>query len=438
LIKACIVAQTVRAFSFVNASANSTRKKVFTMKQIPLCLAILLVAFCSPSSAQVERRDKGLFVEPKNEFYDSIKKEIGAFKSKPEPATKKFRMDFTGLDLPKTVEEFTSYWRTPPISQGMTGTCWSFSTTSYFESEIYRLTKREIKLSELYTVYWEYVEKARRFVRERGNSEFGEGSEANAVTRIWKTYGIVPADAYSGMQAGQKFHDHTALFQEMKDYLTAVKNSNAWNEEVVVTTIKAILNHHLGEPPTSVTVGGTRMTPQEYLKSVVRLKLDDYVSFLSLAEKPYYKQVEYEVPDNWWHSSEYHNLPLNEFMAILKHAIRSGFTLALGGDTSEPGYEGHAGVAMVPSFDIPSAYIDENARQMRFSNSTTQDDHGIHLVGFKETPAGDWYLIKDSGAGSRNNSHPGYYFYHEDYVKLKILDFMVHKDAALDILKKFK
>jgi bleomycin hydrolase len=75
---------------------------------------------------------------------------------------------------------------------------------------------------------------------------------------------------------------------------------------------------------------------------------------------------------------------------------------------------------------------------MRFSNSTTGDDHGIHLVGFKEKGGQDWYLIKDSGSSSRNNSHPGYYFYHEDYVKLKILDFMVHRNVAEDVLKKFK
>ena len=45
-------------------------------------------------------------------------------------------------------------------------------------------SKKEVKLSEIYTVYWEYLEKARRFVRERGNSAFGQGSEANAVPRI--------------------------------------------------------------------------------------------------------------------------------------------------------------------------------------------------------------------------------------------------------------
>ncbi|HCV41912.1 MAG TPA: peptidase C1 [Bacteroidetes bacterium] len=388
--------------------------------------------------AQGERKDRGIFVEPKNEFMDSIKKEVGTYNKKPVKPERKWRIDFSSLDLPKATTEFTSYWCTPPISQGESGMCWAFSTISFFESEIHRLAKREIKLSELYTVYWEYVEKARRYVQERGDSEFGQGSEANAVPRIWKLYGTLPAEAYTGMKPHQKFHGHAALFQEMKDYLTSLKTSQAWNEEVAISTIKSILNHYLGEPPTSILVDGMKMTPREYLDKVVKLNLDDYVEFMSLAEKPYYQQVEYEVSDNWWHSQQYYNIPLDEYMMMLKRAIRKGFTMALGGDTSEPGLEGHAGVAVVPSFDIPAAYIDENARQMRFSNSTSTDDHGIHLVGFKETPGGDWYLIKDSGSGSRNNTHPGYYFYHEDYVKLKMLDFMVHKDAAEDILKKFK
>jgi bleomycin hydrolase len=408
------------------------------MKQSHIILMSFVLLAANPVFAQDQKKDRAIYVEPRNEFLDSIKKEIGAFAAKREPVKKRIRMDFTGIDLPRSIVEFTGYWRTPPISQGSTGTCWAFSTVSFFESEIYRLTKREIKLSEVHTVYWEYVEKARRFVRERGDSEFGEGSEANAVTRIWKKYGTVPAPAYTGLQRGQKFHDHGNLFQEMRDYLTALKNSHAWNEDVAISTIRSILNHHLGEPPATVTVDGATMTPQEYLAKVVRLNLDDYVELLSLAEKPYYKQVEYEVPDNWWHSAQYHNIPLDEFMMVLKRAIRKGYTLALGGDTSEPGYEGHAGVGVVPSFDIPAAFIDEHARQLRFSNSSTQDDHGIHLVGFKESPEGDWYLIKDSAAGSRNNSHPGYYFYHENYVKLKMLDFMVHKDAAKDILGKFE
>ena len=402
---------------------------------IVLCV---LAVVTSLASAQPEKRDRAVFVELKNEFMDSVKKEIATYGKKEEAPKKKMKMDFSGLDLPRSTNEFTSFWHSPPVSQAVTGTCWSFSTTSFFESEIYRLTKREIKLSEIFTVYWEYVEKARRFVRERGDSEFGEGSEANAVPRIWKQYGIVPGGAYTGLLPGHTFHNHEQLLAEMKNYLTSLKANHAWNEDEAVATIKSILNHYLGEPPTSVVVNGVKMTPREYFEKVVKLNVDDYVDFMSLEERPYYGRVEYEVPDNWWHSKEYYNVPLNDFMMILKRAIRKGFTMALGGDTSEPGYEGHAGVGMVPSFDIPSAYIDEDARQLRFSNSTTTDDHGIHLVGFKEKGGADWYLIKDSGSGSRNNSHRGYYFFHEDYVKLKMMDFMVHKDVAEDVLKKFK
>ena len=146
--------------------------------------------------------------------------------------------------------------------------------------------------------------------------------------------------------------------------------------------------------------------------------------------------IEYKVPDNWWHSKEYFNIPLDEFMAALKKAVRIGYTIELWGDVSEPGIEGHAGVAVVPTFDIPSQYIGESARQLRFSNGTTGDDHGIHIVGYLEKEGKDWYLIKDSGSGSRNNSHPGYMFFHEDYVKLKMLGFGVHKSAIPELAKK--
>jgi bleomycin hydrolase len=206
----------------------------------------------------------------------------------------------------------------------------------------------------------------------------------------------------------------------------------------VVETIKSILNYYLGAPPTSVTVEGKAYSPKEYLENYLGLKLDDYIDVLSYMQKPYYEKVEYEVPDNWWHSSDYYNLPLDEFLAVLKKAIRNGFTVGLGGDVSEPGKSAELDVFMVPDFDIPSEYIDENARQFRFSNQTTTDDHGIHLVGYLNKPDQNWYLIKDSGAGSRNGNNKGYYFFTEDYIKLKIMDYIVHKDALGDLINKFK
>lgn len=404
-------------------------------RQYPILLFAAIVFACS-TFAQAPRKDRALFVEPKNEFLDTIKKESAAFETRTEPSKKQLQLDFTGIDCPASVGEFKQYWHTPPISQGISGMCWCFSATSFFESEIYRLTKRQIKLSELHTVYWEYVEKARRFIQERGNSVFGEGSEANAVRRIWKMYGVVPAEAFTGLSPDQKFHDHSKLFAEMNNFLQSLKRVDAWNEEEALRTIRSILNHYLGEPPKAVVVDGKMMTPKEYLENVVRLNLDEYVEVMSLMEKPYFRFVEYEVPDNWWHSKEYFNVPLDEYMDGMKRAVRSGQTVCIGGDVSEPGYEGHAGMAIVPTFDIPSQYIDENARQFRFSNGTTGDDHGIHIVGYLEKDGKDWYLVKDSGAGSRNNAHPGYYFYTEDYVKLKMLGYTVHRGVIQDLLKR--
>ena len=404
-------------------------------------LPILLLGFIiilSTALGQAPKKDRAVFVEPKNEFLDTIKKESAASETKAQPLKKQLQLDFSGLYRPSSVNDFKQYWHSQPVSQGVSGMCWCFSATSFFESEIYRLTKRQIKLSELHTVYWEYVEKARRFIQERGNSAFGEGSEANAVRRIWKTYGVVPGEAYTGLKQGQKFHDHSKLFVEMNNYLQGLKASNAWNEDEALNTIKSILIHYLGEPPKAVVVENKTMTPKEYLENVVRLNLEDYVEVMSLMEKPFYQFAEFEVHDNWWHSKEYFNVPLNDFMDAIKKAIRSGYTVCIGGDVSEPGYEGHAGVAIVPTFDIPSEYIDDHARQFRFSTGTTGDDHGIHMVGYLDKDGKDWYLIKDSGSGSRNNAHPGYYFYTEDYAKLKMLGCTLHKDAVRDLLGKLQ
>jgi bleomycin hydrolase len=402
-------------------------------------LYLFTISFCFSffSISLSQDKNKGLFVDPKPGFYDEVLKGIKEFNEKPKQDKKSFKMDFTGVELPKSIEEFTYQWHNETVSQGNTGTCWSYSTTSFFESEIYRLHGKKVKLSEMYTAYWEYVEKTKRFIRERGNSVFGEGSEANAVPRIWEEYGIVPNDAYTGMLPGQKFHNHSTMFKEMNSYLKHIKSINAWNEGDAVNTIKAIMGHYMGTPPTEVIIDGKTYSPKEYLKSYLNLELDDYVDILSIKQQPYWKQVVYEVPDNWWFGDSYYNVPLEAYMNIIKSAIKDGYTMSIGGDVSEAGYDSWAKCAIVPTFDIPSEYINEDARQFRFSNKTTTDDHGIHLVGFKEQDGVTWFLIKDSGAGARNTGDIGYYFYHEDYVKLKIMDFMIHKDAVSELLRKF-
>ncbi|MCX7983474.1 MAG: C1 family peptidase [Bacteroidetes bacterium] len=388
------------------------------------------------SAQQVERRERAVFIERRREFYDSMKTTLDKFYEKKREPQKELIVDFSSFNPPKESAEFVTYWHNPPASQGISGMCWCFSTTSFFESEIYRLSKRVLKLSELYTVYWEYVEKAKGYVRARGNQEFGEGSECDAVIRVWKKYGIVPANAYTGIKHGQPFHDHRALFAELSTFLHSIKQTGTWNEELVEQTVRSILNEHLGEPPKMVVVDGASYTPKEYLEKVVRLNLDDYIQLTSFADRSYYEWTVFDVPDNWWFSRDYFNVPFSEFVSSIKRALRSGYTVVLGGDVSEPGIYGKAGIAVIPTFDIPPQYIDEYARIYRFRNGTTGDDHGVHCVGYTIRDGTEWYLIKDSGAGSRDNTHPGYFYFHEDYVKLKMLTVLVHKSAIPDIVTK--
>jgi len=406
-------------------------------KEFKLLLSTL-ISITTLISAQPIQRDTAVFIEKRNEFFDSVKTSLDAFYKKDGTGKKKIVVDFESFNPPHLKDEFKSYWHNQPISQAVAGMCWCFSTTSFFESEIYRISKREIKLSELFTVYWEYIEKARGYVQSRGKQEFGEGSESDAVIRIWKNHGIVPSSAYTGLLNGQPFHDHRKMFTELKMYLESVKASNAWDVDAVERVVKNILNKFIGTPPKKVIINGKEMTPQEYLQKVVRLDLGEYVELVSLADRPYYRWTEYDVPDNWWHSKAYFNVPLNDFMLAIKNAIRAGYTMALGGDVTEPGIYGHAGIAVIPTFDIPEQYIDESSRIFRFKNGTTGDDHGIHMVGYLEKDGKDWYLIKDSGSGSRNNSHRGYYFFHEDFVKLKMLGVMLHKSAMKGITSKMK
>ncbi|HAX93610.1 MAG TPA: peptidase C1 [Bacteroidales bacterium] len=391
-----------------------------------------------------QNKDKAVFRESKPGFYqNSIMKDDREVREKAgsPQVTRTFSVDLAEASLPNKTDLYRKQWHTPPVSQGNTSTCWSFSTTSFLESEAYRISKQQVKLSEMYTVYWEYIEKAKRFVKERGNSAFAEGSEANAVTRMWKLYGIVPLEFYTGLTGGRKYHNHEDMFSELSGFLASVKANSLWNEDYVIGTIKSIMNHHMGVPPAEITVNGREMTPLQYLTDVLRINPDDYVDILSYRQEPFYRQVEYKVPDNWWHSDVYYNIPLEEFMSALKNAVRKGFTVSIGGDVSEPGLDRTTQCAVIPDFDIPADYINDDARQFRFSNHTTTDDHGMHIVGYAEKDGKDWYLLKDSGAGSKNNdpkaSEWGYYFFSEGYVKLKMMDFMVHKDAVKELIGKF-
>lgn len=379
----------------------------------------------------------------KNGYYqDVITPDVNQnAQSTPPKDNRIFKIDASGINAPKNPAFYTQVWHGDPVSQGNTNTCWCYSTTSFFESEVKKANGQEIKLSEMFTVYWQYVERAKYFVAHRGDMYFGEGSETNGTTWMIKQYGMVPFDAYKGKTTTTNFYDHAGMFKELKAYLDNVKATNNWNEAMVVNTVKSILNYYMGEPPTSVKWKSKSYTPLEFVKNVMQLDMNNYVDFMSLMQKPFYTKAEYDVPDNWWNDASYYNLPADEFVDAITAALKDGYSVSIGGDVSEPGWDSWNNVAVVPTWDVSAENINDAARQLRFNNGSTTDDHAMHLVGYKEQDGKTWFLFKDSGSGSRNcgaeSASFGYMYVHEDYVKLKMMSFTVNKNAVKPYLEKF-
>lgn len=423
------------------------------MKKTIVLLISLFIGFTVLFSVQQKNKVK---YEPskKDKVLKEVKEKQKATQKKKDEETDKIRQrqkkeakeeqkriiktDLTGVYPPKSPKTFKQYFHFPPQAQYMTSTCWSYSATSYLESEIFRLTGKKIKLSEMWAPYFELIEKSRRFITERGKSYVAGGAESNSVTRIWKQHGIVPLEVFPGVLNKGDKHNHGPMMKEIKSYLAYIKENNLWDEEENLKHVTLIIDKFMGKPPKSFTYNGKTMTPMEFLENETGLNLDDYCSVMSTSYFPFYTKGEFRVPDNWWHSEEYINLPLDIWYGIVKKAIPAGHTMVIGGDVSEAGKLGEADIAFIPTFDIPEKYIDQDSREYRIYNKTTEDDHGIHLVGFKHYKGKDWFLIKDSGRSARKGKQHGYYFFREDFIKLKMLTYTIHKDLLKDILPKLK
>jgi len=404
------------------------------MKKYSIIIATFFILLTLNIQGQ-QPKDLGRLTIYENHFFNEILRKLNSEKGDGRIV---FQAIPSNIELPKSIDEFEITWKMMPISQGRTGTCWDYSSSSFFESEIFRITGNGIKLSEMFFVYYEYLSKAEEFIDSKGKSNFSEGSEANAVTRQMKKWGAVPNKVYSGNVRNTPFPDHEIMVQDLNTLLFSNKKRDRWDKELILDGIKTILNSYLGEPPSAFEYKGVKHTPHTFLKEIANIYPENYIDFMSLKSEPYWTKTEYKVPDNYWHSKDYYNVPLETFMEIIKKGVKEGYSMAIGGDVSEAGYLAQYDAAFVPSFDIPSEYIDENARQFRFSNGSTTDDHGIHLVGYKIGEDGKWwFLIKDSSSSSFNGKNKGYYFYHEDYIKLKMMNITIHRDVVEDILKKF-
>ncbi len=92
--------------------------------------------------------------------------------------------------------------------QNKSGTCWCFSSTSFFEDEILRKGGDSLDLSEMFTVRQCYLDKAERFVRLYGQTNFAAGGSGADVPYVWQRYGVVPQEVYSGLNYGEDNHVH--------------------------------------------------------------------------------------------------------------------------------------------------------------------------------------------------------------------------------------
>jgi len=351
-----------------------------------------------------------------------------------DEARQELRVDWSKVKSPDNPDQFEQIWHTPPTPQFYTGSCWAFCSVSYMETEARRLSGHEVKLSEMWVVYWEYVEKCRAYLDSFGHTPLAQGSQDHGTLEVFRKYGAMPRDLYEGVKWEHGMHDHSPLMKELKGFLDWVLESGTWDQEQNMAYVRSILDKHLGTPPAEVRFEGKLFTPEAFLADVLKLHMDDYVGCVSRMSEPFYTRVLLDVRDNWRRKDDYLNLPLHDFYEVIKKAVRDGYSISIGGDNSEAYMDGKFDTAMVPDWDIPAKYINQGSREFRIANGTTGDDHGVHIVGYKKLGGKDWFLIKDSNRSSRLGQFKGYYFWSGDYIRLKMLSFTVHKDRLKDLL----
>ena len=339
---------------------------------------------------------------------------------------------------PLDIEELRPRFHFEPINQDTTNACWSFSTISFIESELQRIGGKSTKLAVMYPVYYANIEKIKKYIETRGESRFTPGDLFTTVVEIIKTYGIVPNDVYQGQTDEKPTYNHNQMESEIEDLKQKIIAEGDWSEETAVSEIKEILNRYLGEPPSSFTYRDEDLTALTFAEKYVNLPWDDYLLITSFGYAPYDSFTELKVPDNWRNVDRYFNVSLDLFYSSLKTALSNGFSVAIDGDIKEPGRVGSQDICYIPDYDIPGSYINQAARDYRFDEGVTEDDHLMHIVGYNDVNGEDWFLVKDSWRDAWEGKHKGYFFYHGDYAKLKILAYMVHKDGIPAIAERIK
>ena len=351
--------------------------------------------------------------------------------------------------------------------QNRSGTCWNYSTLSFFEAEILKKTGKTYDLCESFVANKTYMERAIQVVRYHGDCQFAQGGSAEDVLATMKTYGICPEGAmpFPGSLYGDSLNNFNEFFSLLEPYVEAIaknkakKISGQWK-----VGLQGILDAYLGKCPETFTYEGKSYTPKSFAASL-GIDLNDYVSITSFTHHPFYTAFAVEVQDNWRFPLSY-NVPMDEMMKIIDNAVMNGYTIAWGGDVSEDGFtrqglayavDGKATQSLSGSdmarwlklapakkrsvidslgCTVPEIVPTQELRQERFDNWELTDDHGMLIYGIAKDQNGrEYYLVKNSWG--ETGDYKGTWYMTKAFIAANTMDFLINKNAIpKDIRKK--
>jgi bleomycin hydrolase len=343
-----------------------------------------------------------------------------------------------------TFTEIINLEKTCVKNQGSSGTCWSYSTNSFLESEMIRMGKKPVDLAEIYTARCVYLDKAENYVKLHGGLSWGDGGECHDVINMYAKYGVMPQTVYTGLNYGTKKNQ----FGEMQAVLKGMLNAVVSNPNKKLTpnwrkAFQAVLDIYLGEVPDKFIWEGKEYTPRTFADKVVGINPKDYIELASFNDKPYYKKTLFLVPDNWSFDKVY-NIKMKDITNTIDNALEEGYTVAWAADVSEKYFSWKNGVAFVPEKDWddmeedeqkdlfngpkPDRKITVKMRQEALDNYETTDDHGMHIVGTANDQSGkEYYIVKNSWG--EKNDYKGYIYVSKPYVLYKTTAILLHKNA---------
>lgn len=343
--------------------------------------------------------------------------------------------------------------------QNRSGTCWAYSTLSYFESEILKSTGKTYDLCESFVANKDYMDRAIQVVRYHGDLQFSQGGSAYDVYYVLKNYGICPENAmpFPGSLYGDSLNNFNEFFSLLEPYVEGIatnkasKISGQWK-----VGFQGILDAYLGKCPENFTYEGKNYTPKSFASSL-GLNMDDYVTITSYTHHPFYSQFVVEVQDNWRNPASY-NLPMDEMMQIIDNAVMNGYTVAWGGDVSEPGFTRDGLAYMIDAkkmqslqgsdmarwlglspakrrnlidslgCNVPEVQATQEMRQERFDNWELTDDHGMLIYGIAKDQNGkEYYMVKNSWG--ETGKYKGTWYMTKTFIAANTMDYMVNKNA---------